>query len=123
VLLPGVAACGGPGERGAAASAAAAAFERARAEGDGAAMCAALAPETRGEVEESEKKACAEAISAQELPSGGLVRGVDVYGRQARAVLASDTLFLSQFSDGWKIVAAGCEPRPGRPYQCSVKGG
>jgi hypothetical protein len=48
---------------------------------------------------------------------------VDVYGRQARAVLASDTLFLSQFSDGWKIVAAGCEPRPGRPYQCSVKGG
>lgn len=86
-------------------------------------MCAALAPETRREVEESEKKACAEAISAVELPAGGPVRDVDVHGRQARAVMASDTLFLSRFPDGWKIVAAGCEPRPGRPYQCSVKGG
>lgn len=86
-------------------------------------MCAALAPGTRDEVEESEKKACVDAIGAQELPAGGAVSGVDVYGRQARAVLVSDTLFLSEFADGWKIVAAGCEPRPGRPYQCSVKGG
>lgn len=86
-------------------------------------MCAALAPETRREVEESEKKACPDAISALELPAGGPVRDVDVYGRQARAAMASDTLFLSRFPDGWKIVAAGCEPRPGRPYQCSVKGG
>ncbi|WP_189111633.1 hypothetical protein [Streptomyces camponoticapitis] len=48
---------------------------------------------------------------------------MDVFGRQARAVLVSDTLFLSQFPDGWKVVPAGCEPHPGHPYRCSVKGG
>lgn len=66
---------------------------------------------------------CAIALAAEELPLGGPIRTVDVYGRQARVVLASDTLFLSQFPGGWKIVAAGCTPQPGRPYQCIVKGG
>lgn len=123
-LLVGLTACDGAGGRSAAASAAAASFERSLAHGDRAAVCAVLAPETLGEVEETEKKACGEAIGTQELPAGGAVRAVDVYGHQARAVLAADTLFLSQFPDGWKVVAAGCHPSgPGRPYQCSVKGG
>lgn len=122
-VLLGLTACGGPGEREADASAAATAFERDLDGGDRTAMCAALAPNTRSEIEDAEKKACADAIGAQDLPAGGAVRAVDVYGRQARATLASDTLFLSQFSDGWKIVAAGCRPQPGRPYHCSVKGG
>jgi hypothetical protein len=122
-LLLGAAACGGAGERSASASAAATAFEQALNEGDQAALCAALAPQTRGEVEDASKQTCVDAISSQDLPAGGRVRGVDVYGNQARAVLTSDTLFLSQFPDGWRIVAAGCRPRPGRPYQCSVKGG
>jgi hypothetical protein len=121
-LVLGLAACG-PGEREASASEAATAFERAQDAGDRAALCAALAPNTRDEVEESEKKACVDVIDAQGLPAGGSVDDVDVYGRQARVVLASDTLFLSQFPDGWKIVAAGCRSRPDQPYQCSVKGG
>jgi hypothetical protein len=123
LLLLGLSACGGTGERDASASAAATAFEQALAGDDRAALCTALAPETLSEVEDSEKKACDEAIGAQDLPAGGPVRNVDVYGRQARAVLASDTLFLSQFPAGWKVVAAGCQPRSGQPYQCSVKGG
>ncbi|MEU2072288.1 hypothetical protein [Streptomyces anulatus] len=86
-------------------------------------MCASLAPDTRSELMDSEKTSCAGAVTAEELPPGGSVRTVDVYGRQARVVLASDTLFLSQFPGGWKIVAAGCTPQPGRPYQCTVKGG
>lgn len=122
VFLLLLAACGGTGQRRAQVSTAAAAFEEALSEGDGAALCTALAPQTRQEVESAAKKACADAIETQGLPAGGPVRGVDVHGRQARAVLASDTLFLSQFPGGWKIVAAGCEPRPGRPYECSVKG-
>ncbi|MGC0336296.1 hypothetical protein [Streptomyces sp. SLBN-8D4] len=48
---------------------------------------------------------------------------MDLYGRQARIVLARDTLFLSLFPDGWKVVAAGCSPQPGRPYQCAIRGG
>ncbi|MFJ6087843.1 hypothetical protein ACIQI8_41325 [Streptomyces sp. NPDC092369] len=123
-LLLGLTACGGAGGRSASASAAATAFERSLARGDRAAICAALAPQTLSEVEDSEKKACVDAIGSQDLPAGGSVRGVDVYGRQARAVLKSDTLFLSQFPDGWKIVAAGCTwSHSGLPYQCSVKGG
>ncbi|BCL26672.1 hypothetical protein ACFFS2_00760 [Streptomyces aurantiacus] len=122
VLPLGLTACGTAGERGADASAAAEALEDALGRGDLAALCAALAPQTRSEVEESEKKACVDAIGSQDLPAGGAVRGVDVYGRQARVVLASDTLFLSRFPDGWKVVAAGCRPRPGLPYQCSVEG-
>lgn len=86
-------------------------------------MCASLAPDTRSELEDSKKAACAAALAADELPPGGPVRTVDVYGRQARVVLASDTLFLSQFPSGWKVVAVGCTPQPGRPYQCTVKGG
>ncbi|MER5550483.1 hypothetical protein ABT001_02135 [Streptomyces sp. NPDC002793] len=123
-ILAGLAGCGGAGDRGSAASAAAAGFERSLARGDQEAMCSALAPETLGEVEVAEKKTCAEAIDSQGVPAGGPVRDVDVYGRQARAVLAADTLFLSEFPDGWKVVAAGCRPdRPGRPYRCAVKGG
>lgn len=118
-----LAGCGGAGERSAGVSAAATAFEQVLDSRDGAALCAALAPQTRGEVEDSEKKPCADGIGAQDIPAGGPVRSVDVYGRQARAVLASDTLFLSQFPDGWKVVAAGCRPRPAQLYQCTVKGG
>ncbi|MFJ9026468.1 hypothetical protein ACIRPU_41940 [Streptomyces sp. NPDC102259] len=122
MILLVLAACGGTGQRSAKASDAATAFEKALSKGDRVALCAALAPQTRKEVENSAKKACTAAMTAQEIPAGGPVRGVDIHGRQARAVLASDTLFLSQFPDGWKIVAAGCKPRPGRPYECSVKG-
>ncbi len=116
-------ACDGAGDRAAAPSAAAVEFEHMLGSHDDSGLCAALAPETRGELEKSEQADCARAIAAQDLPSGGVVRKVDVYGRQARVVLASDTLFLSRFPDGWKIVAAGCTPRPDRPYQCTVEGG
>lgn len=123
VLGLGLVGCGGSGERGSDASAAAAGFERAISTRDTAAVCAALAPESLSEVEESGKAECADAIPESRLPVGGSVRAVDVYGRQARVVLASDTLFFSQFADSWKVVAAGCRLRAGHPYQCAVKGG
>ena len=123
LLGPALGACGTAGDRRADVADAAGAFERMLSAHDGTGLCAALAPETRSAVEESEKKDCAQAITSEELPNGGATRHVDVYGRQARAVMVSDTLFLSQFPDGWKVVAAGCTPQPGRPYQCTVEGG
>ncbi|WKX68931.1 hypothetical protein [Streptomyces sp. XD-27] len=123
LVLVGGAGCATLGERRSAARAAALGFERALLAADGAAACAALAPETREEVARSAESRCREAVLAEELPAAGAVREVDVHGRQARVVLASDTLFLSRFRAGWKVVAAGCVPRPGRPYQCTVKGG
>ncbi|QES47254.1 hypothetical protein DEJ50_04825 [Streptomyces venezuelae] len=50
------------------------------------------------------------------------IREAEAYGRQAIVRMAGDTLFLSLFTAGWKVVAAGCTPRPGRPYDCLIKG-
>ncbi|MFH8803340.1 hypothetical protein ACH4F6_27685 [Streptomyces sp. NPDC017936] len=123
VLTGTVGACGTVQERRADVRSAAAAFEEALDEGAYDRMCGALAPGTLEEVEQSAGVPCARALREESLPAGGAVRGTDVYGNQARAVLVRDTLFLSRFGDGWKIVAAGCRPRPERPYQCLVKGG
>lgn len=123
LLGPVLAGCGGAGERSSAVSAAALGFERLLRSDDPTALCAALAPDTRSAVETSGNAPCEKAITSQRPPSGGAAHHVDVYGRQARVVLASDTLFLSLFADGWKVVAAGCTPRQGHPYQCTLQGG
>ncbi|WP_340373881.1 hypothetical protein U5640_00950 [Streptomyces sp. SS7] len=116
-------ACSTLGEREAAASRAAQRFEESIRHSDGIRACAALAPDTRQEVEESAGTPCAQALLDEQPSPAGAVREVQVYGRQAQVVLAADTLFLSAFPSGWKITAAGCTPRPRRPYQCQVKGG
>ncbi|MBT2407611.1 hypothetical protein J7I97_25940 [Streptomyces sp. ISL-87] len=92
------------------------------ASGDYTAACELLAPQSREQLEEDEKKKCAPALQGQDLRHGGAVRGSDVYGRQARLRLEDDTLFLSQFNGGWKVVAAGCTWQSGKPYSCSVRG-
>ncbi|MGI5399221.1 hypothetical protein ACQEVG_07150 [Streptomyces sp. CA-135486] len=97
-------------------------FERAVHAGDNTAACELLAPGTRSEGEESGQKPCAVALGEEQLPSGGAVRAVEVYGQQAMVTLERDTLFLSQFPGGWRVVAAGCRPEAGKPYQCQVKG-
>jgi hypothetical protein len=92
------------------------------AAGDGAAACDLLAPQTRAVVEASAGKACADAVLDGDLPASGAVRRVDVYGQWARVVMSGDTLFLASFGAGWRVVAAGCQPRGERPYDCRVQG-
>lgn len=115
--------CGAPAARVESARQAGRDFEQALADADYAKACALLAPQTRQQLESDEKKPCGTALRGEELPAAGPVRGADVYGRQARVRLRSDTLFLSQFRDGWKVVAAGCTPQGDQPYRCSMKGG
>ncbi|MEW1912135.1 hypothetical protein AB0442_27460 [Kitasatospora sp. NPDC085895] len=122
VLAAALAGCGQLSNRENAAAAVARAFEQDAARGDAAAMCAALAPGTRDELEDQEKEGCEQAVGGLGLPAGGQLRRIDVFGQQARAVLEGDTVLLSAFPDGWKITAAGCEPRPEMPYRCDVKG-
>ncbi|MDQ0752422.1 hypothetical protein QF034_006653 [Streptomyces africanus] len=123
VVLATAGACGTPSERRDGVTAQLTRFERALDAGQRQRLCAALAPSTREELEQSAKRRCAQAIGEQSLPAAGAVRRVDVYGEQARVVLDHDTVFLAHFPTGWKVTAAGCRPRPQRPYQCEIKAG
>jgi hypothetical protein len=117
-----VTACGAPqGERDAA-SGVARRLLTAVQQQDGATACAQLAPATRRTLEQDAGKPCPEAIGEEELPEPGEVRSVDVYGQWARVVLTGDTVFLATFPEGWRVVAAGCEPQGDQPYGCRVEG-
>ncbi|MEU8438356.1 hypothetical protein AB0F18_36770 [Streptomyces sp. NPDC029216] len=118
----GAAGCGGPAARQDAAAAAGSAFEAAVASGDHVRACELLAPQARQQLEQGEQKACPEALASQELPGTRGVQEVEAYGRQALVRLSGDTLFLSLFPAGWKVVAAGCTPRSDQPYNCLIKG-
>jgi hypothetical protein len=124
VLALAAAGCASVDERGRSAADVAAGMFRAVAGDDGTAACGMLAPETRSEVEQSHDDApCAQAILDEDLPEPGPVTGTSVYGQWAQVRFSGDTVFLAVFPDGWRVVAAACEPRPDRPYDCRIQGG
>ncbi|WP_346121252.1 hypothetical protein [Micromonospora coerulea] len=90
---------------------------------DGAGACAALAPDTAAELEQSADKPCVEAILDENLPAPGPVSASHVYGQWAQVRLIGDTVFLAVFPGGWRVVAAGCTARGDRPYDCLLQGG
>ncbi|MEV0719669.1 hypothetical protein [Asanoa sp. NPDC050611] len=118
-----LAGCGGPGGREDAAAAVAVRLLDAVDQGDGDAACATLAPETLADLEQSADQPCAEAILGEDLPGPGQVTTTNVYGQWAQVRLDTDTVFLAVFRGGWRVVAAGCEPRGDRPYDCTLQGG
>ena len=124
--VTGVAGCGGGDpanpER------TATAFTRAVGSGDAATACGLLSPDVRAAVGESAGGSCADALRESPPPSGTAVVRAERYGRQALVVTDDDTLFLSEFSDGWKVIGAGCTPRAASgtsalPYDCEISGG
>lgn len=102
------------------------AFASAIDAGNAAEACAILAPGTVEEIESSEDAACEDSILQLGLPSGGEGRTAEAFGRGAIVELDNDTVFLVGDGNGdvhgWRVTAAGCEPRPERPYDCTVKG-
>jgi hypothetical protein len=118
-----LAGCGGIAPDRVGAEQAARDFHTALAEGSSARACGLLAPRTLQELEDSTGKSCGTVVDKQGIPRAQEPETVDVYGNNARVVLRGDIVFLSQFGSGWKVVAAGCEPRHDRPYNCIVKGG
>lgn len=111
----------GPGSPSAAAVAQS--FHRAVSDAQGSQACSLLAPGTVAEVEQAAGSSCAQAILDEKLPNATSVGQVDVDGRAALVVLRGDAVFLSVFGGSWKVTAAGCSPRQGQPYDCTVKGG
>lgn len=110
-------------------------FHTAVSSGEGAGACALLAPETRRELEQSAQEPCDQAVLAESIPEVGRVSDSKMFGGKAqvrftgtrdggadRAAIV-DTVFLAEFPDGWKVVAAACMPRDRLPYDCQVKGG
>ncbi|MFI5914417.1 hypothetical protein [Dactylosporangium sp. NPDC051541] len=116
-------ACGDTGARADAAATTAQHLLSAVRDGDGAAACAMLAPDTVDEVARSAGQPCPDAITGEDLPGPGSVDHVRVDGQWAQVTLSDDTVFLARFPGGWRVVAAGCRAHGERPYQCSVKGG
>jgi uncharacterized protein YceK len=118
-----MAGCSSVGDREDAASAAAVRLLTAVDQRDGAQACAALAPDTASELQESAGKPCQQAILDEDLPKPGAVTGIAVYGQWAQVRLAGDTLFLAVFPGGWRVVAAGCTAQGDQPYDCTLQKG
>lgn len=99
------------------------AFKNAVAAQDWASACELLAPMTRSELEAAAKSPCPGALAEEELPAPGALDRVDVFGTMAEVRYRGETLFLSRFADGWRLLAAGCTPQPPKPYDCALHGG
>jgi hypothetical protein len=100
-------------------------FTRALAVDDGAAACALLTPSTRDELEQSSGTSCDQAVLDEAVTDVGPRTSVDAYGTMAQVRFVRDTLFLTRFKSGWRVLAAACTPAPaaGRPYDCQLQGG
>jgi hypothetical protein len=99
------------------------AFTQAVSRSDGGQACALLATPVASAIAESAGTACAKAVLQEDLPAPAPIRSVQRFGKQALVVTATDTLFLSEFPTGWKIIGAGCTPQGERPYNCTVSKG
>lgn len=88
---------------------------------DGQTACAALAPTTRSELEESSGKACAEAVLGEEVPGVTAPTAVEVFGTSAQVRFRGETAFLTRLAEGWRVVSAVCTPAP-EHYDCRIQG-
>jgi hypothetical protein len=118
-----VLALGGCAARPGPAGATASRFDAAVGRSDWSAACAMLAPVTRDGLEQSAGIPCRDALEEEGLERAGPVLRVEVFGTMAQARMGQDTVFLARFPGGWKVLAAGCSPQAGRPYDCRLQGG
>jgi hypothetical protein len=114
--------CSGQGKTEADPAGATAARFSAAATSDATAACSLLAPATASELEKSSGD-CSRGLADADLPSGGRVQEVEVFGLDAMVRLDADTVFLARFANGWRVTAAGCTPQGDGPYDCDIKGG
>ena len=98
-------------------------FRQALASQDGSGACGLLSPQTVSELEQSSGQPCSAAVLDEHVPSAGDPVSVRIYGRMAQVRYADDTVFLSRFHDGWRLIAAGCQlSGTAQRFDCQVKG-
>lgn len=88
---------------------------------DAMALCRLLTP-AAAESAVTGDETCAQAIGDLDLPAGGPVGQIQVWSDRAQVRAGTDTLFLTEVAGGWRVSAAGCTARGGRPYDCEVSG-
>jgi hypothetical protein len=98
-------------------------FERAISDADWSTACGLLAPRTRATLEKSAGQSCSAALRDEDLPDAGPSRRAQVFGTMAQVRFEQDTVFLGVFPGGWHVVAAGCAPVAGKPYDCRLAAG
>ena len=104
-------------------AAAAEAFYRAVATGDGENACRQLTPSTAETLEREEQALCAEAVLEVSLSGPAPASTATVYITSARVRMDSgDVAFLDETEEGWRVAAAGCKAQPGeeRPDDCEL---
>ena len=96
-------------------------FVRALDTRDAAAACRELSAEARGALESQEGSECETALPELELSLGD-VRSVEVADTSAGVELTTGgSVYLDETDEGWRISAAGCEPRPDAPDDCQLQ--
>jgi hypothetical protein len=100
-------------------------FFAALGSGDSARACDQLSPGTRAKLESQEQKDCRQAVTGLGL-QGGMVADANVYVLNAIVELGNgDAVFLEQGREGWRIAAAGCSIKAGKPadhpYDCELE--
>ncbi|MGH3858748.1 hypothetical protein [Actinokineospora sp.] len=50
------------------------------------------------------------------------IEETEMWGDGAIVRAGTDTMFLSEFNQGWLVTAAGCVHRGEIPYECAVGG-
>ncbi len=93
-------------------------FFEATAAGNLEQACALLSTEAVRMLERTTKEGCVRVLGIVQLPRSSTVRTTDVFGGNARVVTDADTMFLSEYDDGWRVTAAGCQEREDLPYAC-----
>src|SRR4051794_33466842 len=83
--------------------------------------CATLTRPTAEALEQEEKESCPKAITSVDL-EGSAARSAQVSGTGAAVTFADGTLaYLDHTSAGWRVSAAGCQPRGEAPADCELE--
>lgn len=97
-------------------------FRAAVRSGDADAACRALSDPVRYSLELDSGTTCAVELRDVRLPAEGTARKVSVSGTAAQVRYGDDVVFLTDDTDGWRVLAAGCSSRASGPYDCQVGG-